>query len=68
MRIERRNAILKMYHYPDLGSAFDWWCCVGNLLQPIRSTTQVWVVIHLHTDKKWKTNQALLVQTIWETG
>ena len=31
-------------HYPDLGSASDWSCRVGNLLQPIRSTTQIWVV------------------------
>ena len=26
-------------HYPDLGSASDWSCRVGNLIQPIRSTT-----------------------------
>ena len=31
-------------HYPDLSSAFDWSCRVGNLIQPIRSTTQIWVV------------------------
>ena len=31
-------------HYPDLGSASDWSCHVGNLPQPIRSTTQIWVV------------------------
>ena len=31
-------------HYPDLGSASDWSCRVGNLIQPIRSTTQIWVV------------------------
>ena len=31
-------------HYPDLGSASDWSCCEGNLLQPIRNTTQIWVV------------------------
>ena len=31
-------------HYPDLGSAFDWSCRVGNLIQPIKSTTQIWVV------------------------
>ena len=28
----------------DLGSASDWSCRVGNLIQPIRSTTQIWVV------------------------
>ena len=26
-------------------SASDWSCCVGNLIQPIRSTTQIWVVM-----------------------
>ena len=31
-------------HYPDLGRASDWSCRVGNLPQPIRSTTQVWEV------------------------
>lgn len=29
---------------PDLGSASDWLCHKGNLLQPIRNTTQAWVV------------------------
>ena len=23
----------------------DWSCCLGNLIQPIRSTTQIWVVM-----------------------
>ena len=32
------------HHYPDLGSASDWSCHVGNLIQPIRSTTQIQVV------------------------
>ena len=31
-------------HYLDLGSASDWSCWKGNLLQPIRSATKVWVV------------------------
>ena len=31
-------------HCPDLGSASDWSCRVGNLIQPIRSTTQIRVV------------------------
>ena len=44
LRNERRNSILMTRHYPDLGSASDWSCRVGNLLQPIRSTTQIWVV------------------------
>ena len=39
-----RNSILMTCHYSDLGSASDWSFCEGNLLQPIRSTTQVWVM------------------------
>ena len=31
-------------HSPDLGSASDWSCHMGNLRQPIRSTTQIWAV------------------------
>ena len=31
-------------HNWALGSASDWSCRVGNLLQPISSTTQIWVV------------------------
>ena len=30
-----------MFHYPDLGSDSDWSRREGNLLQPIRSTTQI---------------------------
>ena len=30
--------------YPDLGSASDWSSHVGNLIQPVRSTTQIWIV------------------------
>jgi len=41
---ERVNSILMTCHYPDLGSASDWSCCEENLLQPIRSTTQISVV------------------------
>ena len=44
LRNERRNSILMTCHYPDLGSASDWSCRVGNLFQPITSTTQIWVV------------------------
>ena len=32
-------------HYPDLGSTSDESCSVGNLIQPITSTTQIWVVM-----------------------
>ena len=31
-------------HYPDLASASDWSCRLGNLIQTIRSITQIWVV------------------------
>ena len=31
-------------HYPDLGGVSDWSCHVINLIKPIRSTTQIWVV------------------------
>ena len=41
---ERRNSILMTRHYPDLDSASDWSCRLWNLLQPISSTTQIWVV------------------------
>ena len=34
----------KYFPFSDLGSASDWLCHLGNLLQPIRSTTQIWVV------------------------
>ena len=45
-RNERRNSILMTCHYPDLGSASDWPCCMGNLIQPIRGTSQIWVETH----------------------
>ena len=49
LRNERRNSVLMTRHSPDLGrldlgSASDWSCGVGNLIQPIRSTTQIWGV------------------------
>ena len=33
LRNERRNSILMMRHYPDLGTASDWLCRVENLIQ-----------------------------------
>ena len=49
LRNERRNSILMTRHYLDLGSASDWSCHVGNLIQPIRRTTQIWVMMpHQH--------------------
>ena len=44
LRNERRNSILMTRHTPDMGSASDWSWRLGNLIQPIRSTTQIWVV------------------------
>ena len=44
LRNEHRNSIMMTRRYPDLASASDWSCRVGNLIQPIRSTTQIWVV------------------------
>ena len=43
---EHRNSILSLMtcHYPDLDTASDWSCRWWNLLQPIRSITQIWVV------------------------
>ena len=31
-------------HYTDLGNTSDWSCQAGNLILPIRSTMQIWVV------------------------
>ena len=36
-----RNSVLLTYHFPDLGSASDWWCHIRSLLKPIRN---VWIV------------------------
>ena len=44
VRNERRNSIPMTRLYPDMGSASDWSCRVGNLIQAIRRTTQIWVV------------------------
>ena len=35
-----------MCHYPGLGRASDWSNQVFSTAQPIRSTTQIWVVTH----------------------
>ena len=44
LRNERRNSTLMTRHYSDLGRASDWSSRVGNLIQPIRSATQIWLV------------------------
>ena len=41
---EKFQQMLMTCHYLHLGSASDWSCCEGNLLQPIRSTAQIWIV------------------------
>ena len=43
---------------PNLDIASDWLCLMGNLLQPIRSSTHIWVVMH-HQYK----NSRLISQT-----
>ena len=45
LKNECRNSIVMMYHYSDLGSASDLSCYMGNLLQRIRNTTNILVVI-----------------------
>ena len=38
-----------MGHYPDLGSASIWLNQISHVARPIRSTTQIWVVmLHEH--------------------
>ena len=34
------------HHYPDLGSTSDWLKQIYHTSGPVRSTTQIWVVIH----------------------
>ena len=42
----RRNYVLMTHHYPDLRSASNGSFRKGNLLQPNKSITQIWVVMH----------------------
>ena len=44
-RNDWRNSILMTCQYSDLGWATDWLYYERNLLQPIRSTSQIWVVM-----------------------
>ena len=60
---ECRNSKLTTRHYLDLGSASGWSCGVGNLFQPIRSTTQIWIVTRLQYGIS-----ALLSQTSFRRG
>ena len=45
LRNERRNSILMKRHYPDLGRASDWLKQIFHTARPIRSTTQIWIVL-----------------------
>ena len=42
---QHRNSILMTHHYPDLGSASDRLKQISHVTRPIRSTTQIWVVL-----------------------
>ena len=44
LRNERRNSLLTTPYHPDLGSTADWSPRVENVLWPISSTTEIWVV------------------------
>ena len=46
LRNERRNSILMTHHYPDLTSACDWLNQISHATRPIKSITQIWVVMH----------------------
>ena len=45
LRNKRKNFILMMHHYPDLGSASDWWEKISHVAESIRSTTLTWKVM-----------------------
>ena len=44
LRSERRNSILMTRHYPDLGSASDWFNQISRAARPIKGTTRIWKV------------------------
>ena len=46
LRNERRNSILMTHYYPNLTSACDWLNQISHATRPIKSTTQIWVVMH----------------------
>ena len=45
LRNKHRNSILTTCHYPDLGSASGWFNQISHVARPIRSMTQIWVVM-----------------------
>ena len=44
LKNEHRNSVLMKGHYRDLRSASDWSCSDKNLLQPVMTSTGIWVV------------------------
>ena len=46
LRNECRNSTPMTRHYQDLGSASDWLKQISLTAQPIRGTSQIWVMIH----------------------
>ena len=60
-----RNSILMTRRYPDLGSASDWLCRLWNLLQPIRSSTQIWVVTRHQYGISALVSQASFAANCW---
>jgi len=55
LRNECRNSLLMTHHYPDLGGASDWSCCVGNKIQPNRK---------IHTEAQ-ENSQVTFIWEIW---
>ena len=39
-----QNSVLMTSHYPDLGSTSDWLKQISRVAEPIRRTTEIWVV------------------------
>ena len=46
VRNECRNSIQRTCHYPDQGCTFDWLKQISHVAQPIRGTTQIWIVVN----------------------
>ena len=62
LKNEFRNSIVTTCHHPELGSDSDRSYRVGNLIQPIRRTTQIWVETPWNfcarfSDVIWRGNQ-----------
>ena len=45
LRNKHGNSMLMTPHYPDPGTASDWLKQISHAVWPIRSTTQIWIVI-----------------------